>query len=1446
MVFGLVLTPDVYSNTSPQDNDTTDLPDLINYQDYDVGKKNAFSLSQDDAEGIINPVQVKESGFQETDAVKARTDTGTNTIQNITINEGNNWFANYTSIEVSNIKRLYGINGTFEEGVEPWTNYTIDGGSNTQIADYDSDGEYIICQNIGNYKWASQHTWEHSAGSEVGWEQTVYNPEGKLIFDLKFDYRYATGPIDPEGDNGFGGDIGVFYQVDNGVTYDAWYFPMELYVDSRDAWNSLTNDFTLPAAWSEFSVVVGLWIASDVTLNNVTDYDDDPLGLPDGIEHARNLTLYIDNVEFTGREVPTFERVDLTFHAGVFSEAITGSGVGVASISNPDYWTANPLEIQITSNTTVVFTYSVITLFHRYTNSSWTTNPNEHGVAYTVTSGQNPDLSFYTYVTSSPNYYDSTIDILYPNDWVNTTIWDPLLNNITDSCFISPGKVHVPTSELSRSGWWKINLNGLNYAKNVSVQIFDQSIADWSVNSLFRPGNDTRVQLGIGTVDVTPLGGGPVNVSWFLSDETLWAMDSISTMVGGAVTSSTWTFGSTNTTAGEWSIDVIWTNGTEIAFESVTFDLYHSASIVATYPIIEANYGLTISNLITYRDSDTNEYLLDDSVNIEANWSSGIISFAQNYAKNWWEADFDTLLIGGGQFLVVVTASRPYFDNVSIQFTVISLYETTLEILNAGSIPIENGLNEIFTAQIDFEFLNGTGIPGALPVIDYTGPGGGLTWQNFADNNNGHYSVDIVCDISATYEVRITLSKPYHYNTTDSFTLIIGKTGSELELLNGTADIVLFGDSYRLLVEYRNSTGAGLSGADLQVLTVTPSTGLVHTNFSHVIDGYYEITLTPTSAGTFSIVISAGILNHETQYATFTITASGIPTVLSSMPSIASIAVDQNFTVQLRFQDESLNPIDSAYLVVVNPPSGVVISNVTPIGGGLYNFTITPLGLGSFDLLFRASADNYQSSSAAFTLSATEVPTTLSFEGDVSSTNVEYQDPYQLIVYYYRSDTPVPINIVGADLMVLVQDPGLVIDIIEYVAYYMVTIRGESIGSWSLTISANKTNHHLATKQFLFTVEKVPVSVQVLHGLQGPEGFVATLMVNITERDTGDPVIGATVFYDIRASDGTPYGDRVSMDESSPGIYVASLDMPPADGIFYIEISCEALFYGLEEPLIMQLLPGRDVVTMLYMSLKQYYLIYLGVGTLAGGLVYRRSARKRRIGQNKVTLAIKRRFDDVRSLLGVIVLHKDSGLPVYSKILREGLEETVISAFITAITSFRGEFDIESSSEEWGLIPISDIVRVISTNKLVCAFITTGNPSAEQRERMIRFAKTVAFIFDETMDDVPIVVLDRHTTMQFNSLFDDLLDGALLRTYKLDDEKKYPTASCADERIARKHGEEFKLEELASEIASCGLEEGRVYQAIMRALDNHFLVMTDESPYATEIIRASGTVEEEG
>ncbi|MGY5873698.1 MAG: hypothetical protein RTV72_15730, partial [Candidatus Thorarchaeota archaeon] len=1311
----------------------------------------------------------------------------------------------------------------------------------------------------------------------------------------------------------------------------------------RNVWYSITDyPIDLTGAPASFIVGIGIYIEyEDIVLIENWDYDED--GVDDGLLNAQKIEVNLDNIEFTSQTPIPFADVSLTFDVEGSTSSITGptGGVGTSTISNSLLWDIDPLEIEITANTTVTFDYLVTSYFQRDINSSWTTDLSEYGVSYSIDAGQSADLEMYTYVTTSSDYENLTLDIRIPTDWENTTIWDALQNDITGLCTVSAGSIFVPNSLFDRVGWWKITHQSFNYAKSTSVQIYDTGM--WTASSVFRPSNLTRTHVELGTATATPSSGSPVNIEWVMPNGTIWTSESVSSIISGFADGSSLTFSGTNTSAGLWEVQTFWNNGTELAYGFATFELYHSAGATAQYPLIESDHGLVIANQIILTDTDNGEYLLDDSVSMTANWSDTTITFAQNYAKNWWQADFDTSIVEAGEYTVIVSISRPYFDAISVQFTVICTFETTLEITNAGAIPINNGLNEIFTVQIDYNLLNGSGIDGANIDVTHSGPGGGLTWNNFSVNNNGQYSVDIMCNRSGTYPIIITLNKSYHYSADDSFTMIIGETGTSLSSLNGTADVVLFGGDYTVVLEYLNSTSDGLTGATLAVEAVTPSIGLTVTGFTPLSNGLYSITLIPDEAGTFSVVMSASLLNHETQYITFTLTATGIPTILTALPSSETIAVDQSFTLQILFQEEEGSTLISyETIIIVNPPSGLLISAELPLDYGLYNITLTPLEIGTYDILFRGEADNYQSSSAAFTLVVTEIPTQLVFEGDVSRTTVEFEEPYELTVYYYRSDILTPTNVDGAIISVLAQDPGLVIDVVEHLGYYVITIRGEAIGTWSLTITANKTDHHIATKQFLFEVEeidtsiegsnplealligrsygftfsfifegnssyvngadivpsgdaadwitfvelengqymvnltsqelgehsvllsfekvgfesgsfrlsfdviRVPISVEILQGIIGAESSVSTVIVRISETDTESPVGGIQVFCFILDPNGAIISSVALEETTTTGEYSGQFLMPVAEGIYQIEITCEATNYILNTAFTENLHPSRNIATMLWVTTTRYYPIMIGLFALCAGLVYRRSARKKRIRENKATLAIKHRFDDIRSLMGVIVLHKDSGLPIYSKILRDGLEETVISAFITAITSFRGEFDIETSSEEWGLIPISDIVRVISTNKLVCAFITTGNPSPAQRERMISFAKTVGFIFDETMDEVPIVVLDHHTTQQFNALFEDLLDGQLLRTYKLDEVKKFPTTSCANERIARKHGEEFKLEELASEIASCGLEEGRVYKAIMDALDNEFLVTTDDSPFATELLRAPDTIEEEG
>jgi hypothetical protein len=1515
-----------------------------------------FQDSANTLNGVIDPALVEQQGYSTTGVLEARTDSGFNAASSIPIDNNTGWMGSQTQIRLWDMERLYAENGTFDEGISGtntypnsvtaypygWGIHELDwydpsGGTQTLLASYNSNEGYVVVETHGEKRTNPSILYWHYSGTYVYWNQTVNNVPYSDNLTLTFKYNYDSGILDKY--FAINGYILLTYFIDNDIYIIKDLMDMNG-TPARKTWYDVTVA-NITNAPSSFQFGVGIYIYTTdskgyFVANPGQDYDAD--GGIDG-DLTRVIRVLLDDIKLVGNIPPTYEQVNLKFHAGVYEALITQlTNYGTAIITNPSYWDESSVSLGISSNVSISCSYEVKLLAHNFKNTTRTTQPTQIGVTYSILPGESSFLNMFTYIGSEgvSVYENFTVQLYIPVDWENATIYDPFLNDVTSQCTMVSGRLVIPTSILNRLGWWQITLNSPNYAKSITSQIRDG--ASWSDATLYRPGNITRTSVEIGTLSQIPNIVDPVNVAWIQPDQSIWYQVSVNTGIGGVVETNQTTLLGNTTIAGKWAIAISWNNGSEVAYGTTSFDMYHTASIEvpSAYESINTERGLTISNFVYYTDADTSAFLLDDSVTITANWSSTTIPFTQDFVKNWWRGEFDTAAIEGGLYVVVVTASRPYFDNVSATFTIISTYRTSLELTNAGDVPIESGLNEIFTVHMNYDYMNGTGIIGAIANVSHSGPSGGLKWKNFTDYGNGHYSIDFICNISDTYPITVMLMKAYHQSSFDTFTLIIGETGSELQLLNGTADVVLYGNSYRLVVEYRNSTGQGLPGANLQVISATPSSGINYTGFNPISEGYYEITFTPSSAGTFSIVVRASILNHETQYATFTLTATGIPTILTSLPSSTTIAINQTFILQLRFQDESFNTINGATITLVNPPSGLLVSAAVPAGNGLYNVTIQALEIRTFDLLFRATKGNCQNSSAGFSLVVTEIQTSLRFAGDITSTITPFSDTYSLTIYYEQSSPVLPVQ--GANISILPADVSdLEIHVTEFAGYYVVSIRGNALGSWILTVMADKAGYRLATKQFLieieridttvqgssplealligrsytfnfsyifesnssdihratilaggdgadwinylelgsgqyqvnltplelgahyvlltfertgfetvsyrltFSVDRVPIKVQVIEGLNGPELSTSTVIVRVSEIDTDAPVSGAEVYCYVTGPSGVP--TSYLMEETSTfGLYSAVIMMPEAEGVYQLKVTCNAANYVLDSELTVQLQPARSIATMLWVTTTRYYPFMLILAAVGVGLMYRRSARKRRIRENKATLAVKKRFDDIRSLLGVIVIHKESGLPVYSKILRDGLEETVISAFITAITSFRGEFDIESSSDEWGLIPISDIVRVISTSRLVCAFITTGNPSPEQRERMIQFAKTVGFIFDESLGDIPIVVLDQHTKMQFDALFEDILDGALLRTYKLDEAKRLPTNTCANERIARKQGAQFKLEELASEIAACGLEEGRVYKAIMTALENHFLVTTDESPFASEIIRASEEV----
>ena len=115
---------------------------------------------------------------------------------------------------------------------------------------------------------------------------------------------------------------------------------------------------------------------------------------------------------------------------------------------------------------------------------------------------------------------------------------------------------------------------------------------------------------------------------------------------------------------------------------------------------------------------------------------------------------------------------------------------------------------------------------------------------------------------------------------------------------------------------------------------------------------------------------------------------------------------------------------------------------------------------------------------------------------------------------------------------------------------------------------------------------------------------------------------------------------------------------------------------------------------------------------------------------------------------------------------------------------------------------------------------------------MMQFARDIVFIFDSHFESVPISVLDDKTEDRFETLFDEMLDGALLIKYRTMEAHKLPRNLRLLERgtsMMESH-DEFELEELASIMTRSGMEEARAYKTIMDGIEIGYLEPADLGP----------------
>ena len=238
------------------------------------------------------------------------------------------------------------------------------------------------------------------------------------------------------------------------------------------------------------------------------------------------------------------------------------------------------------------------------------------------------------------------------------------------------------------------------------------------------------------------------------------------------------------------------------------------------------------------------------------------------------------------------------------------------------------------------------------------------------------------------------------------------------------------------------------------------------------------------------------------------------------------------------------------------------------------------------------------------------------------------------------------------------------------------------------------------------------------------------ITLRLLEADTGNPISGANVTYKLYRLLGVVMEGYLS--ETSSGVYSIFISPSWGDGTGYsVQLFAEAENFALDDNYefdIIQITPPGVVLEIFIETYVPPILAIAAVSivSLSGRAIYKR----KKDAEFVIDMINKKRFEDADNIIGVIVMHKTSGIPIYSRIVKGGFEEGIVAAFIAAVTHFREEFEI-LEEQEMQVIPISDIIRAVQTKNLICAFITVRSASIEHNRKMEAFGMQIATYLDE-------------------------------------------------------------------------------------------------------------------
>ncbi|MFW9926383.1 MAG: hypothetical protein ACFFDM_06395, partial [Candidatus Thorarchaeota archaeon] len=543
--------------------------------------------------------------------------------------------------------------------------------------------------------------------------------------------------------------------------------------------------------------------------------------------------------------------------------------------------------------------------------------------------------------------------------------------------------------------------------------------------------------------------------------------------------------------------------------------------------------------------------------------------------------------------------------------------------------------------------------------------------------------------------VIVNASSPYYDNSSCTFTITITFADNELTIDNPTANIGI-GDTYLVTFTYSDAFGVGIPGANLSVEYTGTLDGVAWNEMNDLGNGDYSLQFTAVHSGSYAIKITLFKDHYDPGDDTlFMFIGEKSTNLTRENGTSAVISFGEHYRLVVRYSNGTGHGLDNASVFVFSttPESGIIYSNATSEGNGYFSFILTPTNTESYTLLIRASFTDHQTQLISFTLTATAISTQLNVAGGSTTATVGVLLPYDILIFYEQTGST-HTNISSATIDVTFTSlETLTPEIIPQAEGYIIRLIANQTGLFEFTITASKSGFQSDFLEFTLIVRERAIRI-VMETPVWERLSDLSISLSLLEVDTGAPVTDATVTYRLYRLLGVEMEGY--LDETSPGNYSVSIQPLWYDGTGYtIRFFVDKENYDLDQEYEFNVIQTTPQGVALQILIQTYLpptiiVAVVSVASISGRMLYIRKKK----ADFKIDLANKRRFDDADNIIGVIVMHKSSGIPIYSRIVKGGFEEGIVAAFISAVTHFRQEFEF-FDEESMGVIPISDIIRAV-------------------------------------------------------------------------------------------------------------------------------------------------------